>query len=798
MIKSYIKIAIRTFTKNRLVSFINIFGLGLSMSVGMMIMIRMQDQFSYDNFHPHPERTYRITSEFAKKNGEQWKMASTPLPIKEAVAKETSYVESCANIYPVLNGKAQVAGKEIYLNGAFTEPSFFKVLGFSLAEGDPKTALQLPNSMVISKSTAVKFFGNESPIGKVISMENGGEYIIKGVMNEVPGKSHINYDAYASYSSVAQLEKDKLLPDKSADWYAFNAAYTYVVLKQNVPASTLKKQINFIANDLNKNNKEGTAGFNLQRIDKITPGSDYLANDIGRGTSWGKIYFEIGMSLLILLAACFNYTNLTIARALTRAKEVGIRKIVGAKRFQVFTQYVIESVLLALLSLSFAWLILSFVIRYAPFNDDYEFIPSSFRYNIPLVCWSVGFAVFTGILAGTAPAWILSSFKPLRVLKNLSTARILGKVSLQKVFIVFQYSLSLTIIIFLFAFYRQFAFMAQRDPGFKKDNVMVLPLHGFDASIASQKIANVSGVTSVAAMSSDLGKRFQGMNAPVWISDKKEALPLNYYYADVSFIPAMKIAFVAGKNFPASNAGDKENYIILNEKAVHALGINKAENAVGKKLWIDDSTRLEVTGVLKDFTYEGAGRPINPLAFRNKKNAYSYLYVVAGSADKKQLEGRVEQAWSTLSASQPYSFSWLSDVIDEGNSQKATISLLGYLAFIAMAIASLGLLGLVIYTIEVKRKEISIRKIIGATEKQLVKMLSQRFVKLIIIAGLIAMPLGFVGAFLFLQNFAYRIHFGLGSVLLCFFFLLSIGLFTIISQTYKAAMSNPVKSLRSE
>ena len=797
MLISYLKIAIRSLRNNRLVSFINIFGLGLSMSVGMMIMIRIQDQFSYDNFHPYPERTFRIISEYAKKNGEQWKMASTPLPLNEAIVKDGNDVESSVNIYPAFNGKATVEGKEIYLNGAFTEPAFFDVFGFSLSSGDPKTALRLPNSVVINKSTAEKFFGNVNPIGKVISMEHGGDFIIKGVLNEQPGKSHINFDAYASYSSVAQLEKDKILPGKSSDWYAFNTAYTYVLLKKNARPSAFARQLSFIAGDLNSKNKEGTCAFDLQRIDKITPGGNNLYNDIGNGTSWSKIYFEAGLALLILLAACFNYTNLTIARAFTRAKEVGIRKIAGAKRFQIFMQYVIESALLALIALGFAWLILSFVIRYAPFNDDYEFIPSSFQYNLPLFCWSVGFALFTGILAGSAPAWILSSFRPLRVLKNMSTAKILGKVSLQKVFIVFQYSLSLTIIIFLFAFYRQFAFMANADPGFKKDNVMVIPLNGIDAKIAAQKISNVSGVNTVAAMSSDFGKRFQGMNMPVWISNKKDALPLNYYYVDGTFIPAMKMDFVAGSNFSATE-GDKENFIILNEKAVHALGIRNSENALGEKLWINDSTRLEIRGVIKDFIYEGAGRPVEPLAFRDKEKASNYLYVVADNSDKKKLESRIKQVWHSLAPSAPYTPSWLDEIIDKANSQAATVSLLGYLAFIALAIASLGLLGLVVYTIEVKRKEISIRKILGSNPKQLIGILSKGFIKLIVISGVIAMPVGFIAGHLFLQNFAYRIHFGIWNVLLCFFFLLSIGLFTFISQTYKAAMANPVDSLRSE
>ena len=475
MIKSYFKIAIRSLVKNRLISFINIFGLGLSMSVGMMIMVRLQDQLSYDRFHPYPERTYRITSSYDKKNGEQWKMASTPLPLNIALIRDINGIENSVNIYPAFNGKATGAGKEMYVDGAFTEPSFFKIFGFSLASGNPETALQMPNTVVISKTTAEKFFGNTNPVGKVITMEKGGNFIITGVLNDVPGKSHINFDAYASYASVAQMEKDKILPENSLNWYAFNTAYTYVLLKKDFTPGTLIQQLKPIADGLNRNNKDGKAAFNVQPVNKITPGSGDLNNNIGSGTSWTKLYFEIGVALIILMAACFNYTNLTVARALTRAKEVGIRKIVGAKRYQVFIQYIVESVLLAFFALALGWLLLSFIIHYAPFNDDYEFIPSAFRYNAVLVFWSLGFAIFTGILAGVSPAWILSGFKPLRVLKNLSTSRIMGKVSVQKALIVFQYSLSLTIIIFLFVFYRQFSFMSASDPGFKKDNVMVLP-----------------------------------------------------------------------------------------------------------------------------------------------------------------------------------------------------------------------------------------------------------------------------------------------------------------------------------
>jgi putative ABC transport system permease protein len=798
MFRSYFKIAIRNLSKNKLTSFINIFGLGLSMSVGLMIMIRLQDDLSYDKFHPSAEKTYRITSEYHKLNDAKWQMASTPLPLGD-VLKQGSAVEDVVNIYPALRGKATAGGKEMYLNGAFTEPSFFTIFGFTLAAGNPSSALQMPNTIVLGKSTASRFFGNADAIGKTITMENGTGFIITGILNEAPGKSHIGFDAYASYSTVSQLEKNKMLPVKSTDWYAFNTAYTYAVLKKGIKKSSFQQQLNGIATEMNKQNTKGKTAFHLQALNDISPGTDRLMNDMGAGSSWTKIYIEGGLSLLILLAACFNYTNLTIARALTRAKEVGIRKIVGAKRSQVFTQYIFESVLLSILSLGFAWLILSMIVRYAPFNDDYEFIPSSFNYNLEYIGWSVVYAVFTGLLAGSSPAWILSAFKPLRVLKNLSTARIMGKLGLQKSLIVFQYSLSLVLIIFLFVFYRQFSYMAKADPGFKKENTMVLPLNGMNAKIAAQKIEEVNGVKSVAASSARFNKHFSGMNAPMWISNKEDAIGLNYYYADEKFASLLDFDIVAGHNFPSMlSADEKEHYMMINEKAAQVLGFVKAGQAIGQKLWMNDSTQLEITGVIKDFVYENAGKPIAPLALRSKKDAYSYLYVHTENADKKIMEAKIKNALTGIASSKDISISWLDTDLAESNSQTATISLLGFLGFIALAIATLGLLGLVLYTVEVKSKEISIRKVIGASEKQLVNILSKGFIRLLVIAGLIAMPVGWLLATLFLQNFSMRINFGFVNVLLCFLFLLGIGLFTIISQTYRAATTNPVKALRTE
>jgi len=795
MLRNYLKVAIRVLLRNRLISFINIFGLGLSLSVAMMIMIRIQDQMNYDRFHPYPDRIFRIISDYHKKTGEHWKMASSPLPLHDKL-KEFSGIEASASLYPALGGKAISEGKELYINGAFTESSFFKVFGFTLSAGDASSALEKPGGIVISKATSEKFFSKENPIGKTLTMENGRLFVVTGVLNESPGKSHINYDAYASMSAVSKFEIDKLLPEKSTDWYAFNTAYTYVLLAYGFSPQVVTNDLNTIAAGLNKNNQYGKLAFDLQKITKITPGSDQLYNDIGNGTSWTKLLFEIGVALIILIAACFNYTNLTIARALTRAKEVGVRKINGAGRLQIFLQYSVEAVVSSLLSLGFAWVLLSFIIQYAPFNDGYEFIPSSFRYNSTFVAWTIGFALFTGLLAGISPAWILSSFQPLRVMKSLVTARTFGKVSIQKALIVFQYSLSLTIIIFLLAFYKQFAHLAAADPGFRRDHVLVVPLQGMDEKIAAQKISQVPGVRSVGAMSSLVGARFNGLSTQAWLNSKQDAINLNYYYANGSFVSNLQFSLIAGNNFPSQT--ERERYLLLNEKAVTALGFKNNQQAVGKKIWINDSVQLEVAGVLKDFHYENAGKNIMPLAMRNKENAFSYLYVSVAQSGKEVFTQRVKQTLSVIAPSKSFDLVWLDDQLESNNSQRATISLLGYLAFMAIAIASLGLLGLVIYTVEVKRKEISIRKIIGAEPAQLVRLLSKGFIKLIFISGLVAVPIGYTLSFLFMLNFANRASFGVWYPLLCFGFLLTLGLVTIFSQTYKAATENPVINLRSE
>ena len=800
MLWTYWKIAYRNLKKNKLLTFINLFGLGLSMSVGMMQMVIMQVNLSYDTFHPHPERTYRITSEYRQNNGNRFRLASTPLPLYNSLLTDTDNIAQVVNIYPACKGDARTAdGKELHINGAFTEPAFFQVFGFTLAQGSPVTALQQPNSLVLSATTAKNFFGDKNPMGQSIDLPGLGLFIVTGVLKDAPGKSHIDFDAYASASSIAALERKKALLASSADWGNFMSGYTYVLLKNAGGRKSLTGQLQAIVQPWNKQNKNGQVSFSLQSVEKIRPAENDLYNDIGGGTAWSKLMIGVTIGLIILIAACFNYTNLTIARALTRAKEVGVRKIVGARRYQIFIQYVVESVLQALLALGFAWLLLSFIIRYAPFNDGYEMIPSAWRYNTTYVLFTIGFALFTGVLAGVAPAWILSAFKPVRVLKNLVTARIFGRISLQKSLIIFQYSLSLVAIIFLATFFRQFAYLQSEDPGFSPNNVAVISLDGMKREVVAPQIAMISGVRSVSVLSVPFTPHFSGTRSQAWIGPRpKDPMTLDNFFTDDAFIPSMDIHLVAGRNFTPRQDTLGEREIILNVRATAALGFARPDDALGKKLWINDSVSLDVIGIVADFRFENAGKPIDPMAFRNKPEVCKFLYVRTDGTTKHTMTQRIADAGRPLAPTTGLTVDWLDETLAQNNSQRATISLLGYIAFIALGIATLGLLGLVIYSVETRRKETGIRKVIGASNRQLVTMLSGRFIKLLLIAGLIAVPIGYTMSILFLQNFVDRVGNGFVSAIACFLFLLCIGLVTILSQTWRASRTNPVESLRTE
>jgi putative ABC transport system permease protein len=792
MIRNYILVACRSLMKNKLFSFINIFGLALSMTVCMIVLIRIVDSLAYDNFHRDEKLIYRIISNVANDQGQKWKFASTPLPLAATIREDKSVdsVVTTTFFYPAIHETANDGAREFQVNGIFAQPSYFDLFGFTLKYGDIRSALDAPRKVLLAEHTAKKFYGELDPRGKILTLGNLGEFEISGVISAPPSKSHINYDVIASMSTVAALEQRGLLPRKSETWDSFENGYTYVKLHDADSHDFIQTKLDQLALDITKQSTSGSFYFELQPLSSITPGPSDMIHEIGRGPTIGSLLAETGIVLIILFAACFNYTNLSIARALTRSKEVGIRKLSGAQRWQIFAQYISEAILIAILSLIVAGAILAPILEYKPFNDAYEMVPAM-TLTLQIFLIFLGFAVFAGIMAGAFPAWILSAFRPARILRGVGTEKIMGNLSLRKSLMVFQFALSLTILVFLSTFYKQFNYMAKADPGFNRKGIMLVPA-GRAKDVTATAFSRLNGVKNTGFTSDPFGGNSGDVMASRQIGDP-QGISIDQYFCDNNWISMMKLNLLEGTLF----LNDSDSSVIINEKSAQVLGFGRTADAIGSMIYLQDSLKTRVSGVVKDFYAQGYGNAIQPLVLRNIASAGKFI-AIESNQNKIEFVHSLEHEWKKQNPGNAFEYFWLDEEMKKNNDQSAEISLLGFLGFMTVTIASLGLLGLVVYTVETRRKEISVRKIIGASVRQIISLLSRSFVSLLMLSGLIALPIGYFLSKIFLTNFVNQVPVGITDLLLCFGLLLSIGLTTILSQTWKAAEENPSRNLRSE
>jgi len=788
-------LAFRNINRQRLFSFINIFGLGLSMSIGLMVLVRLKDELSYDKFHPKPLLTYRVISQVSDASHNTFRLASTPIPLADALQKNSGFIQYSTTLYPAWNGKADANKKELSISTVFIQPSFFNVFGFKTMYGKGAD-LTNPNTVILSKDAAGRFFGSANPVGQTIQFGNMGTFMVADVMQQAPGKSHIDYDAYVSFSSVAALEKNNVLPAQQNTWNP-SIGYTYVVLK---PTGTKKQLVRALNNEaawltkMSPASNKGAIGFDVQALSAISPGEE-LINGIGNIPTIGKVMGEVLIALIILISACFNYTNLSIARALKRAKEVGVRKVAGAARGNIFLQFVVESVIVSLMALALSYVMFSLMKEYAPFSA--ELIPADVKIDGQLISWFVLFSIATGVLAGVIPAWILSSFKPVQVLKNLANVKLFGRNGFRKTLTVVQFSLSLVIIIFMLVVGKQFNYVATADYGFNRHHIINLPLQGADYALLKNEVGNIGGVQRVAGVSDFPGRSASG-NVIVKQQPAGDGVKMGFFDVDENYVPNMQLHVLTGNNFTAATGGG-ERTIIINETAAKALKVSTAD-AVGKLVYIDDTTQVQVAAVVKDFHFEGFERPVLPMVLRNRVKAFNYLAIktTVDANNAAALVTQLQAVYKKINPHQAFIYSWFDKDFYEHKSATGTVSMLGFLAFIAITIACLGLLGMVIYTTETKVKEVSIRKVMGASVKDILTLLSAGYMKLILVAILVAAPLGWAAGYFFLSIFTVRVSIGAGLIALASVGMLALALLVICSQVYRMAAGNPVKGLRAE
>jgi putative ABC transport system permease protein len=471
-----------------------------------------------------------------------------------------------------------------------------------------------------------------------------------------------------------------------------------------------------------------------------------------------------------------------------------VRKVNGAQRWQIFLQFITESVIMCILSLIMAILLLMLMqsthFRGLP-------VPDSNLLEPRLLALFLLFSIIIGVVAGAIPAWALSAFQPAKVLKNLIDIKLFGGLGLRKTLIVIQFSLSLTAIIFLVTVYRQFHYKAIKDMGFYRKDVLNVPLADVDFQRMKERMMQLKEVGTAAASSGTLGMPRHCSFCVIRTGDSKDRIEFGYYAGDADFLKVMHLKLLAGTTFPESASSEKEQYIIINEKAVSVMGIKSPADAIGRTLFLSDSLPVSIVGVIKDFNFQPIEVNIRPMAIRFVPAEFHQLQLAMLKGDKEQQVADVKKIWTDMHPGEIFTAEWMDEQL-LSRSGGEMISMLGFLVFITTMIAALGLLGIVAYTSFTRRKEIGIRKVLGASAAGLLMLLSKSYIKLIFIAGCIALPLGYIGSVFFLQIFAYRVSTGILAMLGSFALLVFLALVTIFSQTWRAIEVNPADSLRND
>jgi putative ABC transport system permease protein len=778
MFKNYLKVAFRNITRQKGFSFINITGLAIGMAICILIMLWVQDEYNYDRFNEKADNVYRILYSYIS-NGETRQHWRTPPPMASTIKEKYPEIEDAARFYNEGMVLLSVGDKKLKVQAGYTDNNIFNVFTLPFVKGDQSQALVDPNSAVISQKMADVFFPDENPIGKVISINNDLELTVDGVTKELPAGSHLQFDFLMQFSRLPEI----LGYGGEEDWgdFGFN---TFVLLTSGISTEAVETNINTCIEEILP---EIGRRFFLQKLADI-----HLYNLDGSPGMMLYIYIFSSIAVFILLIACINFMNLSTARSMQRAREIGVRKVVGAVRNQLKIQFLSESVLLAFLALILAVVLVE--LKMPVFNEltDKHLQLNLFSNNMMFAL--LGITVFTGIISGLYPALLLSAYKPVSVLKGSKQS---SSSAFRKALVVLQFTLSIILIFSTIVVSKQMSFIRSRNLGFSKDNVVYLPLNNtfYEKSDALKtELLKNPNIKSVTRTSSQLGLHPKwSMTIHEWEENEgQQELNLPLISCDRNFLETFGLELVAGEFYTNdSYGGDEEFEWILNETAIRLSGI---ENPIGKSF--ADGV---IKGVVKDFNFRSLHSTIQPLALVAVPEWDNYIAVKISGNDIPSTLGFIEKISKEIAPNFLFEYSFLDDEFD--NLYRAEIrleKLFNYFAFFAIIISSLGLLGLSSFMIQQRTKEIGIRKVLGSSVMQVVKLLSTDFTKWVILANLIALPVAYITMQKWLQSFAFKTDINLFVFVIAGGSALLISFLTVSYQTIKAANTNPVNSLKYE
>lgn len=791
MFKNYLKIAIRNIKKQKFYSLINLFGLAIGFFCCILIFCYVQFELSYDKFHAKGDRIFRLV---------QKNYAVTNPPTAPLMKQDYPEIEETVRIIP--RGRLPLKYKDIQHYEEhiyYTNPSFFKVFSFPLIKGDPEEVFQSGYTAVITEEIALKYFGDNDPLGKIINLNNNENYTVTGVLKNIPDNSHLQFNILLSFETYRIVQNNRIM-----EMWQNNYISTYMLLRKNVNFNDLEKKFSAFVekymSELDGQYGEKTELY-LQPLDRIHLYSNLTADRAKTGDI-KYIYIFSSIALFVLALACINYMNLSTARSVKRAKEIGLRKVSGADKAKIIKQFIVESVLFVFLafiiSIFFAYALIPVFKTLTGIQLNFTF--SDTAWILPLMILLI---IIVGISAGSYPAFFLSSFQPVAVLKSNFTGSD-SRSLFRKILVFLQFAVSISLIIGTGIISKQIKFLKNKRLGFNKEQIVCLPvmdnnvLNSVDAIkkelLKHPDIINVSASLRIPGGSVDYVPMVpEGF-------EKTESVTMFRIPIDENFIPALGIEISEGRNFSDRYSSDVENSVIINETAVKRFGW---KNPIGKTIVEyaspDQTIKKTVVGVVKDFHFKSLREGILPMYIEYTKTGFNFISIRFDTGKVSEVMNFLENKWKTFDPGRPFEYIFLDDTFDNMyRTEEKMQQLFSYFTFLAIFIALLGLFGLAAFTVERRTREIGIRKVLGAPVTNIIYLILKEFVILVLLANIIAWPLSWFIMNKWLLNFAYRTGIGFEIFLFSAFIALFVAVVTVSSQALKAAVANPVDSLKNE
>lgn len=803
MIGSYIKTSARNIMRNKLFSFINILGLAISMSIGLLLIAFIMDLRSYDRFHKKGENIYRITNILTSGSEQSGKFATTSVKTGNLIREKVSGIEEVTVMRNNFSGDAQVGANVLPISGYWAEPSFFRVFTFPMIAGNPATALKEPYSVVLTETAARKLFGSVDAVGKPVKV-GSNVYQVTGIMKDVPFFSHISFEALVSLSTAEQLYKGDA---QFAAWTNMWNNAVYLRTSENADMDAIRSQLQAISRE------ENLAGGNMQIQLELLPLYNIVVGESLRQSEGGPgfagphmapvvLWILGGLALVVILSACFNYTNLSIARAMRRMKEIGLRKAIGAGKHQVRLQFLAESVMISLAALLLSFLLFlalrPMLINMAPEMQHLV----KLDLTLPMIAVFIGFSVVVGVIAGYMPAMFFSKVSPVNAFSNASPVKMFKHLTLRRSLVVVQYTVTLIFITTTAIGYVQYKNILAFDLGFSTANILNINMQDHPPAVMLKELGEMPEVTAVSRslITTGVGNAW-GSN--IKYRNSQDSVLAMSNHVDENYLPLHDYKLIAGGNFTARPAtAGATGEVIVNEQVIRRFNIggNNPEKAIGEQITMNGRP-MTIIGVMQDFHYGKVENLIGPVAYTFwTPEDRTIISVKIQSADMQTTIGKIEAIWKKIDPVHPLMAEFYDEAIEAAYSEFSTmVKIIGFLSFLAVSIASMGLFGMVVFTTETRLKEISIRKVMGAGTGNLLFLLSRGFLFLLTVSAVIALPATYLFfKTMILPNFPYHtpiqipeLFAGLAGVFL-------IACIMIGSQTMKAARTNPVAVLKSE